>query len=255
MSEMEVQPAAVPAPGMSQIQRVTSIFSAPSKTFEDIKRGNRSWWMPVVIMLLSFAVFFAAVTTKVTWETVAENEQKKLPEFARHMMENMTPEQKAQQQQRAPITQEVTAVLAHFGVILLDLVAAGVLLGTINFVFGGRAKFSSLFAVTLYAGLVLWPLRWLLAAITIFAGMDPEVFNIHNSAPTNIASFFPELQSHLAIYGLLTAIDALSIWCMVVTSIGVATVAGVKRSSGYFAVFSWWVIGILLGVGIAAVMG
>jgi len=152
-----------------------------------------------------------------------------------------------------PITQEVTAVLAPFGVILLDLVAAGVLLGTINFVFGGRAKFSSLLLSRL-RGTCALPLRWLLAAITIFAGMDPEVFNIHNSAPTNIASFFPELQSHLAIYGLLTAIDALSIWCMVVTSIGVATVRR-KAQFGLLCRLLLVVIGILLGVGIAAVMG
>ncbi|MGD0736543.1 MAG: YIP1 family protein [Terracidiphilus sp.] len=258
MSDPVVQPVAGTVsggPGLSQMQRVICTFTAPSKTFEDIKRGNKSWWLPFVIMFLTFAVFFGAVTSKVTWKQVAENEQKKMPEFARHMIENMPPEQRARQEQQAPITQEITAVLAPFGVLLLDLVAAGVLLGTINFVFGGKARFGSLFAVTLYAGLVLWPLRWLLAAVTIFAGMDPEAFNIHNSAPTNVASFFPELQSHLAVYGLLTAIDALSIWCMIVTSIGVATVAGVKRSSGYFTVFGWWVIGILIGVGIAAAMG
>jgi hypothetical protein len=57
------------------------------------------------------------------------------------------------------------------------------------------------------------------------------------------------------IYTLLNSIDALSIWGMVLTGIGVAAIAGVKRSSGYIAVFGWWVIGVLLSVGIAAVMG
>ena len=42
------------------------------------------------------------------------------------------------------------------------------------------------------------------------------------------------------------------IWCLILTSIGVAIVAGVKRTSGYIAVFGWWVIGVLLGVGVAA---
>jgi hypothetical protein len=32
-------------------------------------------------------------------------------------------------------------------------------------------------------------------------------------------------------------------------------VAGVKRNSGYIAVFGWWVIFVLVGVGIAAVTG
>ena len=43
MSDMGIQPAAESVPGLSQLQRVTSTFSAPSKTFEDIKRGNKSW--------------------------------------------------------------------------------------------------------------------------------------------------------------------------------------------------------------------
>jgi tryptophan synthase beta subunit len=34
--------------------------------------------------------------------------------------------------------------------------------------------------------------------------------------------------------------------------LGVAMMGGVKRASGYFAVFGWWVIGVLLNVGIAA---
>jgi hypothetical protein len=38
-------------------------------------------------------------------------------------------------------------------------------------------------------------------------------------------------------------------------SIGLATVAGVKRSSGYIAVFGWWAIIVLTGVGFAAIQG
>jgi hypothetical protein len=33
---------------------------------------------------------------------------------------------------------------------------------------------------------------------------------------------------------------------------GLAIVAGVKRTSGYIAVFGWWVIVLLFNVGIAA---
>lgn len=254
MSELEVQPVGEPVPavpGLSQWQRVSNVFAAPSKTFEDIKRGNKSWWLPFVITVLSFAVFFGAVSTKVTWTQVYENEQRNLPEFAKRMQEQAPPDRQAAQQKMGPMIQAVTAGLAPIGVVIIDLIAAGVLLATINFGFGGKAKFGSLFAVTLYAGLVLWPLRWLLAAIAIFFS-DPEAFSIHNPAPTNVGAFLPELKSgSLVLYSFLTALDALSLWCMVVTAIGVATVAGVKRGSGYIAVFGWWFIGLLLGVGLA----
>ena len=42
---------------------------------------------------------------------------------------------------------------------------------------------------------------------------------------------------------------------MVLLGMGIATVAGVKRSSGYIAVFGWWALIVLIGVGYAAVMG
>lgn len=76
MSDLEVQPGIEPAaasPGLSQMQRVTYTFSAPSKTFDDIKRGNKSWWLPYVIMVLVSYALFAAITMKVGWAQVAEN--------------------------------------------------------------------------------------------------------------------------------------------------------------------------------------
>jgi len=50
MSEPQVQPAA--AAGLTQWQRVADTFTAPSKTFDDIKRGNRSWWLPLVLTVV-----------------------------------------------------------------------------------------------------------------------------------------------------------------------------------------------------------
>jgi uncharacterized integral membrane protein len=242
----------VRATGLSQWQRVANTFAAPSKTFEDIKRGNKSWWLPLIITVLSFAVFYGAVATKVTWKVVAQNEQRNMPEFAKRMMEQMPPEQRAKQEQRAPVTKAITTAFTPLFILLIDLIAAGVLLATINFGFGGKAKFGSLFAVTLYAGLVQWPIKWILAAITLFVGAEPEVFNIHNPAPTNIGAFFSQHETPLALYSFLTSLDGAMVWCLILTSIGVAAVAGVKRGSGYIAVFGWWVIVLLFSVGIAA---
>jgi hypothetical protein len=255
MSETDVQTAAVDVPSLSQWQRVLNTFTAPSKTFEDIKRGNRSWWMPFIIMVLGFAVFFGVVQTEITWGQVYQNQLRDMPEFAKNLMDRMTPEQKAEAASKGPMQQAIRAAGTPLGIVLIDLIGAGILLGTINFGFGGKAKYSSLLAVELYAGLAIWPLRWILAAITT-PFVDPEAFNLQNPAPCNLAAFFPSIhESSLTVYTLLSSIDVLTIWGMVLTAIGVAAVAGVKRSSGYVAVFGWWVIGLLLGVGFAAAMG
>lgn len=251
MSDLGVQPAAAAAPGLSQMQRLTNTFAAPSKTFADIKLGHRSWWLPFLLMLLAFSVYYGAITTKIGWKQVYQNEQRNAPEFAKRMAEQAPPERRAAQEKIGPTIQAVQIAIIPFGILLLDVIAAAILLATINFGFGGKATFGSLFAVTLYAGLVQWPIRWLLAALTTFF-VDPESFNIQNASPSNIGAFFNRGETPLPLYAFLSSIDALTIWCMVVTGIGVAVVAGVKRSSGYIAVFSWWVVGILIGVGFAA---
>ena len=60
--------------GLSQWQRVTNTFTAPSKTFEDIKRGNKSWWLPFVIMALVGYILFAAVYFKIGMQQVVDNQ-------------------------------------------------------------------------------------------------------------------------------------------------------------------------------------
>lgn len=258
MSDMGVKPVAEGAPvgaGLTQWQRVANTFAAPSKTFADIKRGNHSWWMPFVIKLLCGTFLWFTVGQMVTWQGVFENNQRNLPEFAKRMMENMNPEQRAQQAQRGPISQEITWAAAPVGLLIIDLIAAGVLLGTINFGFGGKAKFGAIFAVTQYAGLVIWPIKLLLGTIALYAGAAPDSFDPRNPAGTNLGYYLSQQDTSPVLYFLATRIDVLTVWCLVVTAIGVSVVAGTKRSSGYIAVFGWWGLLLLLGAVGAAIFG
>ena len=252
MSESEGQIVA-PTPGMSQMQRVISIFSAPSKTFEDIKRGNRSWWMPFIITILAGAVLYITITEKVTWAQVYENQQREAPEWAKNMQEKQSPEARAAAAKTGPISQAVVWALSPLGVLIMNLICAPILWGTINFGFGGKSRFTEVLAVTFYAGLVYWPLKLLLAVIPIFAGAAPEAFNIGNPSPTNIGAFLAKQDTPAVLYALATGIDGLYIWCLILTGIGLATVAGVKRSSGYIAVFGWWILTLVVFAGIAAI--
>jgi hypothetical protein len=255
MSDLEIQSAAEPvpvAPGMSQMQRVTNIFSAPSKTFEDIKRGNRSWWLPFVIMILIGYVFFAAVTVKVGWALVAENAIRMNPK-AEERMAQSPPDQRAMAMKITQYSME--GGFAASPILVLIFVALGslVLWGTINFVFGGKATFGSVFAVSMFASLP-GIIKSLLGTAVLFIG-TPETFNLNNFAPTNLGAFLSPMETNAALYKLATAIDFTTIWSMVLMGMGIAIVAGVKRSSGYVAVFGWWAIILLVRVGWTAVMG
>jgi hypothetical protein len=139
------------------------------------------------------------------------------------------------------------------GMLGAAVIALG-LWGTINFIFGGKSKYGQIFAVSYYAWLPM-SLKALLGTIVIYAGMAPESFNIKNFAPTNLGAFLDPVETNKALYSLATSLDVVTIWTLVLMGIGVATVAGVKKSSGYMAVFGWWALFVLIGVGWAAVMG
>jgi hypothetical protein len=253
MSDMEVVPVAEPAPegaGLSQWQRVSNTFTAPSKTFEDIKRGNKSWWMPFVILALAGYVFFAAVTLRVGWAQVAENSI------------HLNPKSEERMAQAPPAQREMTMKWTQYGmeigfaagpilVLLFAVIIAVVLWGTINLVFGGKAKFGSVFAVWMFAALP-GILKSLLGAVVIFAGAAPESFNLNNFAPTSVGAFLNQLETNAALYKLASSLDFTTIWYLFLMGMGLAIVAGVKRTSGYIAVFGWWVIVLLFNVGIAA---
>jgi hypothetical protein len=256
MNEMGVQPAAETAPagtGLTQWQRVADTFTAPSKTFEDIKRGNRSWWLPLIIGALASYILFAAVAQKIGIAQVVDNQMRMDPK-TQERMANASPEQRAMGAKIATgITEGAFIGGPVIGMIGAAVVALG-LWGTINFGFGGRATYGSVFAVSYYAWLPM-SIKALLGTIVIYAGTAPESFNIKNFSPTNLGAFLDPVETNKALYALATWCDAVTIWTLVLMGIGLATVAGVKRSSGYIAVFGWWVLFLLISVGWAAAMG
>lgn len=250
MSDLNIQPVAGEAPGLSQWQRVANTFTEPSKTFADIQRGNRSWWMPFIISILAGYVLFGAITLKIGWAQVMENTIHLNPKMA----ERMEQVPAAQREMSMKITQySMEGGFAASPIIILIAAALGslVLFGTINFGFGGKATFGSVLAVWMYAGLP-GIIKALLGAVVIFAGIAPESFNLNNFAPTSVGAFLNPQETNEALYKLASALDVTTIWTLALLGIGIAAVAKVKRNAGYIAVFGWWALIVLISVGWAA---
>jgi hypothetical protein len=254
MSEIGFHPAAE-AVGLSQWQRVTCTFTAPSKTFEDIKRGNRSWWLPFILTAIVGYILFAAITLKIGWGQVAENtlhgDAKTEEKLA-----NAPP---GTQETALNFTQySIEGGFAAAPILGLGILALGSLglWGTINFIFGGKAKYGSILAVWFYASLPQM-IKSLLGTVVIFTGLAPETFNLKTFAPTNLAAFlYPSpMEANKALFTAASWLDATTIWMLVLLGIGTAIVAGIKRSSGYLAVFGWWGLFLLMSVGWAAITG
>lgn len=260
MSDTSLQPAAAQVTtGLSQWQRIANTFSAPSKTFTDIKNGHRSWWGPFIIVLVTGLALWGTITsgkTQVTWNSIYETQQQNMPEFAKRMQDNAIDAMPKEQQQKARadmekrgvLGQEITWLLSPGGLLLMNLLAALVLWPTINFGFGGKATFGSVFVVTVFATLVLWPVKLILGTVGIWAGTASV--DLNNIAGTNYGYY---MEQHTgALYAIATALDPLVFWNLTLTGMGLAIVAGVKRSSGYIAVFAWWALWMIVVIGFTA---
>jgi len=254
MSEIQTSQAPMGAAAVSegtvltQVQRVIYTFTSPSRVFHDIKRST-SWWLPFVLSAIFGYALFAAITVKVTWPQVAENNIKMSPKQA-EQLDKLPAEQRATNLKiTAAITEGIWAGLPIMSLIFMAIMA-GVLLATINFGFGGKATFWEAFAVVWFANLP-GLIKLLLGTIALFAGLDPESFNANNFAGTNPGYYLPP-DTPKVVMALATAIDPITIWILVLSSIGISIVAGTKRSAGFIAVFGWWILLVLMGVGAAA---
>ena len=134
------QSADASATGLNQWQRVANTFAAPSKTFEDIKRGNRSWWLPLILLALSGYILFGVISYNIGMQQMVDNQMRMNPK-AQVRTEQMTPEQRARVSKVSlEFTQGVFWVTPVIGIAGAALVSM-VLLVTVNFGFGGRAKY------------------------------------------------------------------------------------------------------------------
>jgi hypothetical protein len=243
--QIPVVPAVPEGPVLTQAQRVIYTFTAPSKTFNDIRRST-SWWLPFVLSIVFGYAFFATVQAKVGWEQVTENSIKQSPKRA-EQMDKLPADQRATQMKiAATVTQGIFAAIPIIALIV-NAVIAGVLLATINFGFAGKATFWEVFAVSWYAGLP-GLIKVILGIASLLAGLAPESFNSQNFSGTNIGYYLPP-DSPKALLSLATSFDVITLWSLALSGIGLAIVAKTKRSSGYIAVFGWWILLVLIGAG------
>lgn len=252
MSNLEVQPGAGSAQAgaaLTQWQRVGNVFISPSKTFEDIKRGNTSWWLPYLISVVLLYVLFAAITTKIGWQQVAANSIASNAKQAERF-QSLTPAQRAQGYKVAGLITEVIFTATPVTVLIIAGLVSLILWGTMNFGFGGRATFPQVFAMNMYAALPRSILP-VLATAAILAGLAPDSFNINNMAATNVAYFLSMQDTGHALYALLSQLDVAGIWTAILLSLGLARVAGKKNSAGFITVFGWWGLWVVIMVAIA----
>ena len=235
--------------GLSQMERVVDTFVAPTKTFTDIRR-NASWWLPFLLSILISLAFAASVDRKIGFDQVAQSNINRNAQ-AQQSMSNLPEAQREQSIHTiAAFTRVVSYLFPVLGLIFA-LVCAGILMLTFNFGLGAKASYKEYLAVWFYAGLPFL-IKFLLAAIAIFAGASTEQFDMNNPVGTNVGWYLTS-DVPLWLRTLFSSADIFTLWVVLLLILGCSTVARVKRSSAAIAIIGWWVLIILGGTITAAI--
>jgi len=236
-------------PPLSTVERITNVFFAPSKTFTDLNRDN-SWW-PAWLLIAVFAFLFVfAVQKQVGWEQITKNEIA-ASQKAQDRMEKLNPEQRDQSiQVQSNIGKYISYCIPIFQLFIAAIVAA-VLMATFNFGLGTEIKFNTALAIVFY-GWIPGILKSVLVAISLFAGADPEGFNVNNPVATNLG-YFINRADHPALAGLLSWFDIFTIWYIILFGIGFSCVSRVKRGTAIGVVAGWCALIALVGAGFRAI--
>jgi hypothetical protein len=233
---------AAEAPLLNPMQRVVNVFVAPAKTFADVKRSS-GWWVPYLIAVAVGLVYAYALLHKIGLPALVDGVIRQSPALESRITSS-TPDVAA----RIHSSIETQFKFLYIGPVfslLAGLAAAGILLATANFGAGGRASYKEMLGVWFYGALPL-ALLYLLVVAAVYGGVASDNFNIKNPIGTNVGFYLAESDLPKTLMPLLSALDIFAIWTAVVLTIGVSTVAGIKRGAAAAIVFGWWIVFILL---------
>jgi hypothetical protein len=253
MAAAPVPPAVVPAPTpelapLSEAARIVDTFIAPSKTFTDLRR-NASWWAPWIVISVFSLLFIYSMGRQVGFDQISRNQvahSSRADQF-----DKLPADQQAKQIQ---LSSKIIGFFAYGSpllILLYCLIATLALWLTFKVGVGGETTFGQAYAIVMYAwlpGIV----GGILGTISLFAGVNPEGFDINSPVGTNLGYYLDPASTGKFIHSLAGALDVISIWSLVLVGIGFSSTSKVKRSTGITIVAVWFLVYKLVGATMAA---
>lgn len=197
-------PAPAPEiPPMFQGARIINTFIAPSKTFTDIRR-SASWWAPWILISIFSLVFIYSIGRQVGFEQVSKNQiahSKRADQF-----DKLPADQQAKQLQ---ISSKIISYFAYGSpalILFYLLIETVALWATFKVGAAAQTSFGQAYAIIMYAGLP-GIVGAILGTISLFAGVNPEGFDINNPVGTNLAYYLDPETTGKFVRGLASALD------------------------------------------------
>jgi hypothetical protein len=227
--------AATPAP-MSEASRIVDTFIAPSKTFTDLRR-SAAWWGPWIVISIVSIIFIYVIGKQIGFEQVSRNQiehSKRAEQFDKLPAD--------QQERQLQLSVKIFNIFGYGSPVLIlfyFLVSTTVLWATFKIATAADTSFGQAYAITIYAALPSI-VGAILGIISLFAGANPEGFDINNPVGTNLAYYLDPESVGKFIRGLASAVDVINIWTVILIGIGYSCTSKVKRSTAITIVAGWY---------------
>ena len=240
-------PTPEPAP-LSEGARIIDTFIAPSKTFTDLRR-SASWWAPWMLIAVSAALFAFAMGKQVGFEQISKSQvehSKRAEQF-----DKLPADQQAAQLR---ISSKIVAFFSYFSpflILLYALIGTVALWLTFKLLFGATTTFGQAYAITMYSwlpGLI----GGVLGTISLFAGANPEGFDVNNPVGTNVGYYLDPETTGKFVRAMASSLDVFSIWTIILIGIGYSCTSKVNRTTAIIVVAVWYLVFKLVTSGLGA---
>lgn len=237
MAAAPVAPAPpAPVAKMSEGARIINTYIAPSKTFTDLRR-SAAWWGPWILISIFSIAFMLTIGKQVGFEQISKNQiehSKRAEQF-----DKLPADQQARQ---LGISSKIIGGLGYASplvILLISLISTTALWATFKVGASAETTFGQAYAIVMYAGLP-GIVGAILGIISLFAGVNPEGFDINNPVGTNLAYYLDPDTTSKFVRGMASSIDLITIWSIVLIGIGFACTSKVKRSTAIMIVVGWF---------------
>ncbi len=188
--------------------RFFGVVFSPQTTFERVAADPR--W--VGILVLSVGLFTLVTTTLVSTDVIQRGILDQQVASMEAFGVDVTDEIYVQMERQMQMTPLYTGVSMLISVPVGCLILAGVLYIAGYGLVGPRATFQQTFAVVVHAGVIFVVTQWFAAPLNYFR----EAVD----SPTTLAAFAPMLETGTFLLNLLSAIDLVHVWWLMVLAIG-----------------------------------
>jgi hypothetical protein len=235
-------------PQMSEVARITGVFSSPSAVFRDVGRRPR-WWVPVILLTVMATIFSVAFASRVGFDRAIRQALEASPQA-----QNMS---RAQMERIVETGANVAKYGSYGGAVITILLLVVLISAVMKFLFdtimGADVGFKRMMGIVAYAQLPT--LISTALALLVMNLKDPDDFNVTNPLATNVGAFLGSGTS-AGLRSMAESIDLFSFWVMILLAIGISTVSRkISFGKALGGVMFPWALYVALKAGAAALRG